>query len=158
WHKQDLEDLIKRDRNHPSVMMWSIGNEIREQFDSTGIVITRELAQIVKSLDTTRPVTSALTENIPEKNFIYQSGALDLLGFNYKHEDYKDFPNRFKGQKIIASESVSALETRGHYDQPSDIIKVWPPKHNAPFDGNKDFTVSAYDQVKSYWGSTHEEP
>lgn len=157
WHKQDLEDFIKRDRNHPSVMMWSIGNEIREQFDSTGIAITRELAQIVKSLDTTRPVTSALTENIPEKNFIYQSGALDLLGFNYKHEDYKDFPNRFKGQKIIASESVSALETRGHYDQPSDIIKVWPPKHNAPFDGNKDFTVSAYDQVKSYWGSTHEE-
>lgn len=156
WHKKDLEDFIKRDRNHPSVMMWSIGNEIREQFDSTGIAITKELAQIVKALDTTRPVTSALTENIPEKNFIYQSGALDLLGFNYKHEDYKDFPTRFKGQKIIASESVSALETRGHYDMPSDVIKTWPPKHNAPFDGNKDFTVSAYDQVKSYWGSTHE--
>ncbi|MBP6180844.1 sugar-binding domain-containing protein [Flavobacterium sp.] len=157
WHKQDLEDFIKRDRNHPSVIMWSIGNEIREQFDSTGIAITRELAQIVKSLDTTRPVTSALTENIIEKNFIYQSGALDLLGFNYKHEDYKDFPVRFKGQKILASESVSALETRGHYDFPSDVIKTWPPKHGAPFDGNKDFTVSAYDQVKSYWGATHED-
>ncbi|MEO8533694.1 MAG: sugar-binding domain-containing protein [Flavobacterium sp.] len=157
WHKQDLEDFIRRDRNHPSVMMWSIGNEIREQFDSTGIAITRELTQIVKALDITRPVTSALTENVPEKNFIYQSGALDLLGFNYKHEDYKDFPNRFKGQKIIASESVSALETRGHYDQPSEGIKAWPPKHNAPFDGNADWTVSAYDQVKSYWGSTHEE-
>lgn len=157
WHKKDLEDFIKRDRNHPSVMMWSIGNEIREQFDSTGIAITRELAQIVKSLDTTRPVTSALTENIPEKNFIYQSGALDLLGFNYKHEDYNHFPTRFKGQKIIASESVSALETRGHYDFPSDGTKAWPPKHAAPFDGNKDFTVSAYDQVKSYWGATHED-
>ncbi|AOW08262.1 sugar-binding domain-containing protein [Flavobacterium gilvum] len=157
WHKQDLEDFIKRDRNHPSVMMWSIGNEIREQFDSTGIAITRELAQIVKSLDKTRPVTSALTENVIEKNFIYQSGALDLLGFNYKHEDYKDFPVRFKGQKILASESVSALETRGHYDQPSDVIKTWPPKYGAPFDGNADWTVSAYDQVKSYWGATHED-
>nr|WP_294782714.1 sugar-binding domain-containing protein [uncultured Flavobacterium sp.] len=156
WHKQDLEDFIKRDRNHPSVMMWSIGNEIREQFDSTGIAITRELAKIVKSLDTTRPVTSALTENVIEKNFIYQSGALDLLGFNYKHEDYKDFPAKFKGQKILASESVSALETRGHYDQ-SDVIKAWPTKHGAPFDGNADWTVSAYDQVKSYWGATHEE-
>ncbi|UPZ14900.1 sugar-binding domain-containing protein [Flavobacterium humidisoli] len=156
WHKQDLEDFIKRDRNHPSVMMWSIGNEIREQFDSTGIAITRELAKIVKSLDTTRPVTSALTENVIEKNFIYQSGALDLLGFNYKHEDYKDFPTRFKGQKILASESVSALETRGHYDFP-DGIKAWPTKHGAPFDGNADWTVSAYDQVKSYWGATHEE-
>ncbi|MET3026937.1 sugar-binding domain-containing protein [Flavobacterium sp. UW10123] len=156
WHKQDLEDFIKRDRNHPSVMMWSIGNEIREQFDSTGIAITRELAKIVKSLDTTRPVTSALTENVIEKNFIYQSGALDLLGFNYKHEDYKDFPTKFKGQKILASESVSALETRGHYDQ-SDVIKAWPTKYGALFDGNADWTVSAYDQVKSYWGATHEE-
>ncbi|WJS93926.1 DUF4982 domain-containing protein [Flavobacterium johnsoniae] len=156
WHKQDLEDFIKRDRNHPSVMMWSIGNEIREQFDSTGIAITRELAKIVKSLDVTRPVTSALTENVIEKNFIYQSGALDLLGFNYKHEDYKDFPTKFKGQKILASESVSALETRGHYDFP-DGIKAWPTKYGAPFDGNADWTVSAYDQVKSYWGATHEE-
>ena len=156
WHKQDLEDFIKRDRNHPSVIMWSIGNEIREQFDSTGIAITRELAQIVKSLDTTRPVTSALTENVIEKNFIYQSGALDLLGFNYKHEEYKDFPVRFKGQKILASESVSALETRGHYDFPSDGIKAWPPKHGAPFDGNADWTVTAFDQVQSYWGATHE--
>lgn len=157
WHKKDLEDFIKRDRNHPSVMMWSIGNEIREQFDSTGIAITKELAKIVKSLDITRPVTSALTENVIEKNFIYQSGALDLLGFNYKHEDYKGFPTRFKGQKIIASESVSALETRGHYDFPADGIKAWPPKHGAPFDGNADWTVSAFDQVKSYWGATHEE-
>ncbi|MGO4771139.1 glycoside hydrolase family 2 TIM barrel-domain containing protein [Flavobacterium sp. W22_SRS_FK3] len=156
WHKQDLEDFIKRDRNHPSVIMWSIGNEIREQFDSTGIAITRELAQIVKSLDKTRPVTSALTENVIEKNFIYQSGALDLLGFNYKHEDYKDFPVRFKGQKILSSESVSALETRGHYDFPSEGIKAWPPKHGAPFDGNADWTVTAFDQVQSYWGTTHE--
>ena len=156
WHKKDLEDFIKRDRNHPSVMMWSIGNEIREQFDSTGIAITKELAQIVKSLDTTRPVTSALTENMPSKNFIYQSKALDLLGFNYKHADYKDFPNRFKGQKIIASESVSAIATRGQYDQPSDVMKVWPAAYNLPFEGNKDLTASAYDQTIAYWGATHE--
>ncbi len=157
WHKKDLEDFVKRDRNHPSVMMWSIGNEIREQFDSTGVAITKNLVAIVKSLDKTRPVTCALTENVPEKNFIYQSGALDVLGFNYKHKDYYDFPEKFKGEKIIASESVSALQTRGHYDMPSDSIKRWPPAHNEPFDGNDDFTVSAYDQVSAYWGATHEE-
>lgn len=157
WHKRDLEDFIKRDRNHPSIMMWSIGNEIREQFDSTGVAITKELTQIVKSLDKTRPVTSALTENVPEKNFIYQSGVLDLLGFNYKHADYATFPERFKGQKIVASESVSALETRGHYDMPTDSIRMWPTKHNAPFDGNADLTVTAYDNIASYWGTTHEE-
>ena len=157
WHKRDLEDFIKRDRNHPSVMMWSIGNEIREQFDSTGVSITKELAQIVKSLDKTRPVTSALTENVPEKNFIYQSGALDLLGFNYKHADYATFPERFKGQKNLASESVSAYATRGHYDMPTDTIRFWPKKYGETFDGNPDLTVTAYDNIASYWGTTHEE-
>lgn len=156
WHKQDLEDLIKRDRNHPSVMMWSIGNEIREQFDSTGIEITRELVDIVKSLDTTRPVTSALSENIPKKNYIYQSGALDVLGFNYKHEDYKNFPAWYPNEKIIITESASAIATRGQYDMPSDSVTYWPPAHNEDFDGNDDFTVSAYDNVAAYWGATHE--
>ncbi|MFV0564712.1 MAG: glycoside hydrolase family 2 TIM barrel-domain containing protein [Flavobacteriaceae bacterium] len=157
WHEQDLRDFVKRDRNNPSVMMWSIGNEIREQFDSTGVALTQKLVNIVKELDATRPVTCALTENVPEKNFIYQSGVLDLLGFNYKHADYTTFPEKFKGQSIIASESVSALETRGHYDLPSEEIKRWPPAHNEPFDGNADYTVSAYDQVSAYWGATHEE-
>lgn len=157
WHQQDLQDWVKRDRNHPSVMMWSIGNEIREQFDSTGIAITQELTKLVKKLDATRPVTSALTENIPEKNYIYQSGALDLLGFNYKHEAYEDLPNRFKGAKFISSESVSGLMTRGHYDAVPESTLFWPPAHNQPFDGNEDLTVSAYDKVAAYWGATHEE-
>lgn len=157
WHERDLTDMILRDRNHPSIMMWSIGNEIREQFDSTGIAMTKELVGIVKDLDTTRPVTIALTENIPEKNYIYQSGALDLLGFNYKHEAYKDFPNRFKGEKVLSSESTSGLMTRGHYDMPSDSLMHWPPSHKGEFDGNEDLTVSAYDHISAYWGSTHEQ-
>lgn len=157
WHKTDLEDFIRRDRNHPSIIMWSIGNEIREQFDSSGTHITRELVDIVKSLDTTRPVTCALTENIPEKNFIYQSGALDVLGFNYKQIAYPSFHEVYPGEAMIASENMSALATRGHYDMPSDEARLWPPAYNAPFDTNADYTVSAYDHVYAYWGSTHEE-
>ncbi|MGB8193213.1 MAG: sugar-binding domain-containing protein [Chitinophagaceae bacterium] len=157
WSKADLEDMVKRDRNHPSIFIWSIGNEIREQFDSTGITITRELAAIIKALDTTRSVTSALTENFPEKNFIYRSGALDVLGFNYKLEAYGELPKRFPGQKFIATETSSALATRGHYDMPSDSHRLWPPDSKTPFIGNRDHTVSAYDHVYAYWGSTHED-
>ena len=60
WHSADLEDMVIRDRNHASVFLWSIGNEIREQFDLSGIRITRELVEIVKKHDTTRGVICAL--------------------------------------------------------------------------------------------------
>lgn len=157
WHKQDLEAMVLRDRNHPSVIIWSIGNEIREQFDSTGITITKNLVDIVKALDTTRPVTCALTENVPEKNFIYQSQALDVLGFNYKLNDYPTFPERFKGYAFIATETASALASRGSYDQESETHKLWPPDGKTKFvEGNADKSVSAYDHVYAYWGSTHE--
>lgn len=157
WHVRDLQDMVLRDRNHPSIIAWSIGNEIPEQFDSTGITITRELVDIVKALDNTRPVTCALTETDPEKNYIYQSAALDLLSFNYKHREYLKFPERYPGECMLASENMSALSTRGHYDMPSDSVRVWPPAYKAPFDGNPDFTASSYDNAIAYWGATHED-
>jgi beta-galactosidase len=158
WHKQDLEDQIKRDRNHPSVIIWSIGNEIREQFDSTGISITKELAGIVKALDTTRPVTSALTETDTTKNFIYQANALDLMGMNYNQQLYPEFLTKYPGKKFLATETMSALASRGHYDMPADSVRFWPLKGQKFVEnGNPDYTVSAYDNVAAYWGSTHEQ-
>lgn len=157
WHKRDLEDMILRDRNHPSIILWSIGNEIREQFDSTGIDITRELVSIVKSLDKTRPVISALTETKAEKNFIYQANALDVYGLNYNHKLYKDFPKDYPGVKFLATETTSALETRGFYDT-ADTIRRWPKDGKTKFTaGNKEWSASSYDNVSAYWGSTHEE-
>jgi len=158
WYKRDLTDQVLRDRNHPSVFMWSIGNEIREQFDSTGTSIARELVSIVKSIDNTRPVTSALSEPDPHKNFIYKSGALDVVGLNYHQDLYPDFLKNYPGQKFVATETMSALETRGFYDQPTDSTRYWPKSSKIPFkDGNADFAVTAYDNVAAYWGSTHEE-
>lgn len=163
WHKKDLEDQILRDRNHPSIFIWSIGNEIPEQWagkngeDSSGTIIARELASIVKSLDATRPITSALDHPDP-KNAIYLSGALDLVGFNYHHQLFGDFQKNFPGKRFICTESVSALETRGHYDMPSDSIRRWPERWDKPFnEGNTDLTCSSYDNCSAPWGSTHEE-
>jgi len=142
WHKHDLEDLVLRDRNHPSVFMWSIGNEIPEQWDSTGIPMTKELVGLIKNLDNTRPVISNLNDPQP-KNFLYKSGALDLVGFSYHQKDFAAFPDSFPGQKFIGSETTSGLMTRGHYDMPSDSIRRWPIRWDIPFvTGNPDLTCS----------------
>ena len=158
WYEKDLTAMVLRDRNHPSVFMWSIGNEIREQFDSSGTTTTKKLVEIIKQLDPTRPVTAALTETMPGKNFITKANALDVLGFNYKYYDYPELPNRFPNQKFIATETASALSTRGVYQFPSDSIRIWPPDYKGQdtFTGNKDFTASSYDNTFAYWGGTHE--
>jgi len=159
WHRRDLEDLIRRDRNHPSVFIWSVGNEIYEQWtdDSSGRVIARELVSIVKALDTTRPITTA--NNEIKYNHLIQSGAFELVGYNYNHNKWGDFLKDWPGKKLIVTESTSALETRGHYDRvPFDTIRRWPERWDRPLaNGNKDLTVSAYDQVSTPWGSLHEE-
>ncbi|MDR3695508.1 beta-galactosidase GalB [Mucilaginibacter sp.] len=156
WHKRDLEDQVLRDRNHPSVMIWSIGNEIPQQGDTTALRIAPELAGIVHSLDKTRPITTA-NDNPGKGNKIIQSGAIDLIGYNYHEFDYATFHDRYPGKKFIATETTSGLETRGHYDMPSDSIRIWPSRYDKPFtDGNPDNSVSAYDNVRPGWGSTHE--
>ncbi len=160
WHRQDLQDQVLRDRNHPSVFIWSIGNEINEQWfpkDSSGTMIARELGSIIKSLDTTRPITSALNNPHPN-NPLIRSGALDLIGYNYDHSDYPGFPDRFPGKKFIATETVSAFESRGFYEMPSDSIRRWAEKPNTvQQDGTVTNTISAYDNASAAWGSTHEE-
>jgi beta-galactosidase len=159
WHKRDLEDMILRDRNHPSVFIWSIGNEIAEQWGPNPEAgkIGRELTAIVKAIDPTRPVTSACNF-VSEKNSLLTDGGLDLVGTNYAHQKMHEFPRMFPNRPILLTETTSALSTRGSYDMPSDEIRRWPKKWDEEFkDGNPDYTCSAYDNCSAPWGSTHEE-
>jgi beta-galactosidase len=160
WHERDLEDMVLRDRNHPSVFIWSIGNEIVEQWnknDNSGAVIARELATTVWKLDPTRPVTAACNNPDPT-NPLIESGSLDLIGYNYSQGKFPDFPKTFPGKKFIATETTSALATRGSYDMPSEVIRRWPVRWDQPLrEGNPDNTCSSYDNCSAPWGSTHEE-
>src|SRR5438034_11607896 len=161
WHVRDLSDMVRRDRNHPSVFMWSIGNEVMEQWtndDTTAIPIGRELAGIVRRLDPTRPITSANTNGSPA-NPLFHAGALDLLGHNYHHEAWPNFPAQFPGEKFIITEAMSALNSRGVYEQPSDSVASYATpyvKDSGP-QPNKDYRLSSYDDRKAFWGSLHEE-
>jgi beta-galactosidase len=159
WHKRDLEDMVLRDRNHPSVLIWSIGNEVAEQWVDGPDAgrISKQLVAIVRNLDKTRPITAACN-SVREQNSLLTDGDLDLIGTNYDHKKIPQLQKMFPGKPIIGTETTSALATRGTYDMPSDQIRRWPKKWDEILkDGNPDFTVSAYDNVSAPWGSTHEE-
>ncbi|GAB3347855.1 beta-galactosidase GalB [Arachidicoccus ginsenosidivorans] len=159
WYHKDLVDQVLRDRNHPSVFIWSIGNEIPEQWggdkDTSGRNITRALTHIIDSLDN-RPTTAAL--NDPKKdNNIARTGKLGLIGVNYHHKGWANLPKEFPGQKFILTETVSSLQSRGEYLQPSDSIRRWAGFTKEKNGGTPDYICSAYDNSSAPWGSTHEE-
>lgn len=187
WAERDLTDLVRRDRNHPSILMWSIGNEVLEQWSSADAdnltaeqanlilnaghdastlakdgeelspnsILTRNLCNIIRRLDNTRPITAGCNEPDPG-NHLFKSGALDIIGFNYHHEWVKDVPKNFPGMPFIFSESVSALQTRDYYMMPSDSVRKAPQEWWMPYT-DPSFQCSAYDNMHASWSSTHEQ-
>lgn len=186
WHERDLTDLVLRDRNHPSVMMWSIGNEVLEQWSSAEAdTLTLEQANLILNAghdastlakEGEMSVNSLLTLHLAEivkrhdttrpitagcnepnpNNHLFKSGAIDIIGFNYHHQWVKDVPKNFPGKPFIFSESVSALQTRGYYMMPSDSVYVAPKQWWLPYT-DPSFMCSAYDNMHASWSSTHEE-
>ena len=186
WHERDLTDLVLRDRNHPCILMWSIGNEVLEQWSSAEAdTLTLEQANLILNAghdastlakDGELSVQSLLTQHLADivrrydttrpitagcnepspGNHLFRSGALDIIGFNYHHQWVKDVPQNFPGKPFIFSESVSALQTRGNYMMPSDSIYVAPKEWWLPYT-DPTYMCSAYDNMHASWSSTHEE-
>ncbi|MBC7424713.1 MAG: DUF4982 domain-containing protein, partial [Ferruginibacter sp.] len=161
WHKKDLEDQLLRDRNHPSVFIWSVGNEVGEQWgdstDVSGNRIVADLVKIVQSLDTTRATVTA-NNAISLTSKLLPGEPTSLIGYNYNHNAWAGVFARWGRKPFISTESVSALQTRGQYDMPSDSIRRWPTRWDAALaTGNANLTCSAYENCSTPWGSTHEE-
>jgi len=123
WHEQDLRAFIRRDRNHPSVIMWSIGNETGEQRrGEAGAEMSRSLSAIVHEEDPTRPATTAMNSARAGSSF---PKAVDLIGLNYQGTGVRDAPPQYPVFRqehpesfIYGSETAASLSTRGVYTFP----------------------------------------
>jgi len=105
WHERDIVDWMRRDRNHPSVIAWSLGNEVYEQNSTEGPVILKHLIEVASKHDKSRPFTSACNEIINDNKFGF-SDLQGIVGYNYQEpnyaKDHKTYPNRI----IYGSETV----------------------------------------------------
>ena len=186
WHERDLSDLILRDRNHPSILMWSIGNEVLEQWSSADAdTLTLEQANLILNAghdastlakDGEMSVQTLLAEHLADivhryditrpitagcnepspGNHLFKGKALDIIGFNYHHEWIKDVPKNFPNRPFIMTESVSALQTTGFYKMPSDQIYKAPQEWWLPYT-DPSMMCSAYDNMHASWSTTHEQ-
>ncbi len=141
WGEADMRDLIRRDRNHPSVFMWSIGNEIPEQSRSNGWEIAKMLTAIAHREDPTRPTTAAFNDWTGAiRNEL--AANVDVPGFNYQPMSYEKIQREHPAWVIVGSETASCVSSRGVYHLPVEAYARHQSKQ-----------VTSYDVVAPPWAN-----
>lgn len=121
WWERDITDMVKRDRNHPSIIVWSVGNEVQEQWDistsnpdrNRSIQLTRNIVEAVKRQDNTRPVT-ATCNHIRKYNNLLRSEVLDIIGINYNHEEYDTLHSWYSELPMLATKNINDANSISH--------------------------------------------
>jgi beta-galactosidase len=169
WHEQDLRALVRRDRNHPSVILWSVGNEVGEQYtEAAGAALARRLCDIVHEEDPTRLATCAMNWAKPDMPL---PAVLDVISLNYQGEGIRQDPEfegterirtapqydayraKFPSKPILTSESASAFSTRGTYLFPVSKDLSAPVRDGRGGD-SKNHYVTAYELHAVDFGSS----
>ena len=133
---EQLQWLVRRDRNRPSVFMWSVFNEEPMQGTEQGYEMVRRMAAAVKQLDATRPVTAAMNDGMFSP--VNVSQAVDVVGFNYQTHRYDRFHALHPDKPLTSSEDTSAFSTRGAWK--TDLSRN---------------VFGSYDKDAADWGATH---
>lgn len=157
WADRDIENLVLRNRNHPCIVMWSIGNEIPEQWTDEGREISRHLQELCHQLDPTRPVTQGMdrAEDALKSGF---AQVMDVPGFNYRVHKYDNNIRQLPKGFLLGSETASTVSSRGVYKFPvvptdNSQFASYSPNYDPAALQNADGQCSSYDVEYCPWSN-----